>query len=601
MSSEATAPSSSATITTEDAIHANRHIPAFLALPDSSAATVSGVVQVVEDGKTLTAQRLLQNTDITLTRPILVNDSPRSIGMKVLSFPKRHVSVRDIADIIGHTYPVHVIDVEHQEELDGWIMADLVDYFEDEERLLHQHQQEVSLIASIPTVRSQRRRKAAEKCSSQIASRPRVLNQISLEFSKTPLKDKILSPKFVRDMDWIDHAWPGRQTEKESVYPNVQYYCLTSAAGCYTDFHVDFGGTAVWYHIMSGKKHFCLMKPTKENLAIYEDWLCRPNQAELFLPDMIKNKDEILRLSLNASQTLIIPTGWIHAVYTPVDSVVLGGNFLHGLDISLQLQIHCIEARTRVQEKFRFPHYLPLNFYAGGMYLTKLRRGIIAQREVAQLSELIHALDEWWKVQSKQSYVKSGPSVQAAAEEAAAQNNCASVEEFLKELRGQHDRVVQHGIKKDTKPMSSLTTTPSSGAKPKLRLKLPLSNDTAASSSSSAKNAAISPKGDGRLRITLSASAVKASSPLPAHAVVARHKKAREDTDWYADEGVEMDDDWEPSNRKKRGLPTTTTTTTSSTPTAQSDGKQPKTAVAVAKQPPPKAVNARQRLLKRFR
>lgn len=27
-----------------------------------------------------------------------------------------------------------------------------------------------------------------------------------------------------------------------------------SVKGCYTDFHVDFGGTSVWYHILKGKK-----------------------------------------------------------------------------------------------------------------------------------------------------------------------------------------------------------------------------------------------------------------------------------------------------------------------------------------------------------
>lgn len=27
-----------------------------------------------------------------------------------------------------------------------------------------------------------------------------------------------------------------------------------SVGGCYTDFHVDFGGTSVWYHILHGKK-----------------------------------------------------------------------------------------------------------------------------------------------------------------------------------------------------------------------------------------------------------------------------------------------------------------------------------------------------------
>jgi hypothetical protein len=27
-----------------------------------------------------------------------------------------------------------------------------------------------------------------------------------------------------------------------------------SVAGCYTDFHIDFGGTSVWYHIFKGEK-----------------------------------------------------------------------------------------------------------------------------------------------------------------------------------------------------------------------------------------------------------------------------------------------------------------------------------------------------------
>ena len=27
-------------------------------------------------------------------------------------------------------------------------------------------------------------------------------------------------------------------------------YCLSSPAGCYTDWHIDFGGSAVWYHLL---------------------------------------------------------------------------------------------------------------------------------------------------------------------------------------------------------------------------------------------------------------------------------------------------------------------------------------------------------------
>lgn len=32
--------------------------------------------------------------------------------------------------------------------------------------------------------------------------------------------------------------------------PQVQKYCLMSVENSYTDFHVDFGGTSVWYHVL---------------------------------------------------------------------------------------------------------------------------------------------------------------------------------------------------------------------------------------------------------------------------------------------------------------------------------------------------------------
>ena len=56
------------------------------------------------------------------------------------------------------------------------------------------------------------------------------------------------------------------------MYPKVQKYCLMSVKGCYTDFHVDFGGTSVWYHLIRGKKVFWIIPPTEANLKAYENW-----------------------------------------------------------------------------------------------------------------------------------------------------------------------------------------------------------------------------------------------------------------------------------------------------------------------------------------
>ena len=45
---------------------------------------------------------------------------------------------------------------------------------------------------------------------------------------------------------------------------------------------------------------------------------------------------------------VVYGVGWIHAVYTPKDSLVFGGNFLHCFNMALQLQIADIEVKTHV-------------------------------------------------------------------------------------------------------------------------------------------------------------------------------------------------------------------------------------------------------------
>lgn len=59
--------------------------------------------------------------------------------------------------------------------------------------------------------------------------------------------------------------------------------------------------------------------------------------------------------------TLCLPPtpGWIHAVYTPVDSLVFGGNILHSFNVPMQLRIYEIEDRTRVRRLPALPVGVP--------------------------------------------------------------------------------------------------------------------------------------------------------------------------------------------------------------------------------------------------
>lgn len=84
-------------------------------------------------------------------------------------------------------------------------------------------------------------------------------------------------------------------------------------------------------------------------------------QSETFLGDMV---DKCYKLVAKEGQTVFIPTGWIHAVYTPCDSLVFGGNFLHSLNIQLQLKVYDIEERIKTPRKFRFPQFEAVNWLA---------------------------------------------------------------------------------------------------------------------------------------------------------------------------------------------------------------------------------------------
>jgi F-box and leucine-rich repeat protein 10/11 len=200
-------------------------------------------------------------------------------------------------------------------------------------------------------------------------NRDRILNVISLEFSHTKLEDYVEPPLIVRQLDWIETAWPKQlrlaQTDatnslEKMKYPKVQKYVLMSVAECFTDFHIDMGGTSVWYHVLKGEKIFWLIPPTDKNLEIYQKWILTGNQSEQFLPDLV---DDCQRIVLQQGWTFMLPSGWIHGVYTSKDSIVFGGNFLHSFNIEMQLKIYKIETKTKVPDTYRYPFYLKMIWF----------------------------------------------------------------------------------------------------------------------------------------------------------------------------------------------------------------------------------------------
>ena len=252
-------------------------------------------------------------------------------GQDALDMVMPHgLTVRKVAELYGPEEKVEVIDVKSQNgENKKWNMKRWVDYYENPD-------------------------------DSKI-----VRNVISLEVSQSKLGKLIRRPQIVRDLDLQDSVWPEELIAK-GEYPRVQFYCLMSVADCFTDFHIDFGGSSVFYHILKGKKTFLFIPPKEKHLKKYEEWCMSPAQNWTFLADQTK---ECYRVDLSEGDTMLIPSGWIHAVWTPEDSLVIGGNFLTRMNYGMQLRIAQVEKATGVARKFRYPHFQKIHWYTIFRYL----------------------------------------------------------------------------------------------------------------------------------------------------------------------------------------------------------------------------------------
>ncbi|KAL8999755.1 MAG: hypothetical protein Q9169_001428 [Polycauliona sp. 2 TL-2023] len=239
------------------------------------------------------------------------------------------LTVRKVAELYGLEEKIEVIDVKSQNgEGKKWNMRRWADYYEH-------------------------------------SSKKVVRNVISLEVSQSTLGRLIRRPQIVRDLDLQDSVWPA-ELQAKGEFPHVQFYCLMSVADCFTDFHIDFGGSSVFYHILKGRKTFFFIPPKEKHLKKYEEWCMSPAQNWTFLGDQTK---ECYRVDLSEGDTMLIPAGWIHAVWTPEDSLVIGGNFLTRLNYSMQLRIAQVEKTTGVARKFRYPHFQKVQWYTAIRYL----------------------------------------------------------------------------------------------------------------------------------------------------------------------------------------------------------------------------------------
>ncbi|NXK43248.1 PHF8 demethylase, partial [Piprites chloris] len=275
-------------------------------------------------GAQLTVEYLEENS---FSVPILVSRQ-EGLGM---TLPPPSFTPRDVLHYVGADKVVSVLDVGRQAEL-RMRLGDFVAYLGGPRR-------------------------------------ERVLNVTGLEFSDTRLSNLVQTPRIVRKLSWVENLWPGESARER---PSVQKYCLMGARDGYCDFHIACGGTSAWCHVLRGEKIFYLARPSAANLSLFEAWSSSRNRPELFFGDQV---DRCYRCHLRQGQTLFIPTGWIQASLTPVDCLAFGGNFLHSLNIGMQLRAYELERRLSGSDPVKFPNFETICWYVGRHLLDTFRGG----------------------------------------------------------------------------------------------------------------------------------------------------------------------------------------------------------------------------------
>ncbi|WFC99346.1 [histone H3]-dimethyl-L-lysine(36) demethylase [Malassezia yamatoensis] len=302
----------------------------------------------------------LANDPEALSAPSMVSsltDEKGAVTIQGMRVPPRSTSIRDIAQKVGMETQVEVIDVRTQMSSSSWTLEDWVAYFE-----------------------------------TPASQREKVLNVISLEVSGTPMESMICAPAMVRENDWVERDWPANKKpvcEDARKWPKVQRYVLMGVQGAFTDFHIDFAASSVYYHVVWGRKVFLFAPPTPANLSAYRAWTCSSRQEAEWLGDALH---DLSRAEIQTGETMLIPSGWIHAVHTPQDTLVIGGNFLTDYSIPMQWRLEEMEIATKVPRKFRFPHLMRLAWYVAYGWTQRLQKQSAPPTILCNLPHLLRRL-----------------------------------------------------------------------------------------------------------------------------------------------------------------------------------------------------------------
>jgi hypothetical protein len=89
---------------------------------------------------------------------------------------------------------------------------------------------------------------------------------LSLECSNTQLSSAIQPPLFVRQSDLFHFVWPQSISTIKPTEPQTSLYCHMNSSNSFINFHHNFSGANIWFHVWSGKQTFIVIQTDAEIL-----------------------------------------------------------------------------------------------------------------------------------------------------------------------------------------------------------------------------------------------------------------------------------------------------------------------------------------------
>lgn len=233
-------------------------------------------------------------------QPILVRGGASELGISIESF--EDLSVHRICETVGWDKTVRTIDVHTQKDGPAMTMSALNRYWES----CMETEQSSSPSTHVPSFQSM------------------LLNVVSLSLEHTDFENIVTVPQAARDLDLAHSLWPKDEDSSSSfgsfynflassAKPSAMLYALISPKYCFTDFHIDFGGSSVWYHVVRGEKVFLACPPSPTNLKRFKSWAGSSKQSSTFFG---KGCEGMIRITVKEGDTVFLPGGWPHAVST---------------------------------------------------------------------------------------------------------------------------------------------------------------------------------------------------------------------------------------------------------------------------------------------